>query len=304
MTPSGRQLTLSAGAYTAVVTEVGASLREFLHDGAPVTRGYAEDRRMHLHRGGLLAPWPNRIRDGKYSFGGIDYQLAVNEVTRNTAIHGLVNWHAWSVESATETSAVLTTTVWPQPGYDFTLAMRVEYVLGAGGLDITLTATNAGAAAAPYGASIHPYLVGGEGLVNDWTLTVPATTSVDVDPERLLPTGGSREVAGTELDFQQPRLVGTTELDHPLTGITPGDDGQAVARVVGPDGHGAEIRWDPTACPWVQVHTADRPDPEDNRVGMAIEPMTCPPDAFRSGDGLLVLQPGESSTVSWTIRAV
>ena len=63
------------------------------------------------------------------------------------------------------------------------------------------------------------------------------------------------------------------------------------------------MRWD-AACPWVQVHTADQPDPQRSRLGLAVEPMTCPPDAFNSGTDLIVLQPGESTTAGWTIAAV
>jgi aldose 1-epimerase len=305
MTPSGRQLRLAAGDYVAIVTEVGATLREFTHRGFPVTRGNEEDVRMQLHRGGLLAPWPNRIGDGKYTFDGVEMQLPVNEVTRNTAIHGLINWHAWTIESASEDRATLSTRIWPQPGYEFTIDLSVTYVLDASaGLTITLAATNSGATAAPYGAGIHPYLVASGATVDDYTMTVPAASVVNADAERLLPTGGTSPVAGTELDFREPRLVGSTMIDHALYDVITGDDHIAVARVVGPDGRGAEILWDASVCPWVQVHTADRPDAANNRVGMAIEPMTCPPDAFRTGDGLIVLEPGQATSAWWTLRAV
>ena len=305
MTPSGRQLRLVAGEYVAVVTEVGAGLREFTHGGSPVTRGYDEGVRMQLHRGGLLAPWPNRIGDGKYSFGGVERQLAVNEIPRNTALHGLINWHAWTIVSAADDRVTLSTRIWPQPGYDFMVDLSVTYLLdAAGGLTITLVATNAGDAPAPYGASIHPYLVASGASVNDYTMTVPAASVVNVDPDRLLPTGGTSPVAGTELDFREPRLVGSTMIDHAMYDLIAGTDHLAAARVVGADGRGAEILWDVTECPWVQVHTADRPEAINNRVGMAIEPMTCPPDAFRTGDGLIVLEPGEATSAWWTIRVV
>ena len=305
MSPSGRQLRLVAGDYSAVVTEVGATLRVFTHSGDDVVRSFGENERMQLHRGGVLAPWPNRIGDGLYTFGGVERQVAVNEISRNTALHGLVNWHAWTVESATDDRVTLSTRIWPQPGYDFTVDLSITYALDAqAGLTITLAATNAGDVAAPYGSSIHPYLVAPGATVNDYTMTVPAAGIVDVDPDRLLPTGSNSPVAGTALDFREPRLVAATEIDHAFCDVLAGADGLAVARVVGADGHGSEIVWDPAVCPWVQVHTADRPEAVNNRVAMAIEPMTCPPDAFRTGDGLIVLEPGEASSAWWTIRAV
>ena len=303
--PSGQQVSISAGDYAAVVTEVGATLRELTFGGADVVKPFGADQRMQLHRGGVLAPWPNRIGDGKYSFDGAELQLAINEVPRNTAIHGLVNWHAWTIGDVSDSQATLTTRIWPQPGYEFTIDLSILYALtDDAGLTITLTATNTGASAAPYGASIHPYLMADGEHVDDYTLTVPAASVVDVDPQRLLPIGGTTPVAGGELDFREPRVVGSTEIDHALCDLIPGIDGLAVASVVGASGRGAEIVWDPTQCPWVQVHTADRPDAENNRVAMAIEPMTCPPDAFRTGEGLITLDPGASNSVWWTIRAI
>ncbi|HWU31187.1 MAG TPA: galactose mutarotase, partial [Microbacterium sp.] len=61
--------------------------------------------------------------------------------------------------------------------------------------------------------------------------------------------------------------------------------------------------WD-AGCPWVQVHTADLPDPAASRRGLAVEPMTCPPDAFNSGTDLIVLEPGAAHTAGWSIRAL
>ncbi len=301
--PSGQQLRISSGDYAAVVTEVGACLRELTFRGEHVTKPFGPDERMQLHRGAVLAPWPNRVGDGKYSFGGLELQLPITEVPRHCALHGLVCWHAWTIGAVSAAAVTLTTRIWPQPGYEFTVDLQIEYALTAeDGLTITLTAMNAGAIPAPFGASIHPYLMADGALVDDYVLTVPAASVVDVDPERLLPTGGTTPVAGGAFDFREPRLVGATELDDAFCDVIPGLDGLTVATVVGALGRGSQIVWDPTQCPWVQVHTADRPDARNNRVAMAIEPMTCPPDAFRSGEGLITLDPGASTSVWWTIR--
>jgi len=69
-------------------------------------------------------------------------------------------------------------------------------------------------------------------------------------------------------------------------------------------GTGVALIWDPQVLPWVQVHTADRPEPALNRSGIAVEPMTCPPDAFNSGDDLVILDPGARHEASWVIRAI
>ena len=44
------------------------------------------------------------------------------------------------------------------------------------------------------------------------------------------------------------------------------------------------------------------PLPDVARRSLAVEPMTCPPDAFRSGEDLIRLEPGGSFTSTWGIR--
>jgi aldose 1-epimerase len=197
---------------------------------------------------------------------------------------------------------VLRHALWPRPGYPFHLSLAMQYRLGEDGLTATLTATNVGAAAAPYGCAIHPYLVAGGGRIDDWTLRLPCDRYLDVDSDRLLPTA-EQPVAGTAYDFRTPRPVGGTELDYAFTGVDFDAAGRAYASLLDHTGRGVRIGWE-RACRWVQVHTADRPEPSLHRTGLALEPMTCPPNAFRTGTDVVHLQPGESHTATWTISAV
>jgi aldose 1-epimerase len=183
--------------------------------------------------------------------------------------------------------------------------VRVQFVLGADGLTTTVTARNTGTDAAPYGTGPHPYLVAGDGLVDDWTLTLPAAQVLTVTPDRLIPVGlvdvGSEADGG--FDFREPRQIRSTFIDHAFTSLERDADGTAEVRLTAPSGTGVAMRWN-DSCPWVQVHTADQPDPAISRLGLAVEPMTCPPDAFNSGTDLIVLEPGQSAAASWTISAL
>jgi aldose 1-epimerase len=38
-----------------------------------------------------------------------------------------------------------------------------------------------------------------------------------------------------------------------------------------------------------------------NRCAIAVEPMTCPPNAFRTGEALVRLEPGQAFAGSWGI---
>ncbi len=302
MQANGTQYEFSAGAYRAVVTEVGGRLRVLTHDGRELVKGFAADEVAPLSRGALLVPWPNRIADGRYDHAGASFQLPLTEPLRRNAIHGLLGFAAWNLAHHDASSVTLRHRLWPQTGYPFLLDLEVSYVLAADGLRWSISATNGGDVAAPYGCSIHPYVLAGPGPVDEWTLRVPASRWLAVDPDRLLPLD-VHPVEDSDFDFRTARRIGSLQLDHAFTGIDFDADGLATAHVTATDGTGVAMSWD-AACPWVQVHTADRPEPEYNRVALAIEPMTCPPDAFNSGTDLVLLQPGASHRVEWRIAAV
>ena len=157
-TPSGEQFELTRGDQSAVVTEVGAGLREYSLGDLELLDGYPADELASSGRGQLLLPWPNRIRDGVYRLDGREHRLPLNEAERGNAIHGLVRWSTWTVADRTADRIVLEHVLHPQPGYPFTLELQVEYSLAPDGLSVRTTAKNAGAESCPYGAGSHPYL--------------------------------------------------------------------------------------------------------------------------------------------------
>ncbi len=307
MSTGGDAHLLAVGDLTAVVTEVGGGLRSLEHRGRPLVRPYAADEVRPRYRGALLAPWANRVGDGRYFFDGREHQLPLTEPERGNALHGLVCWARFDVDRVDEATVVARHDLVPQPGYPFRLAVTATYALGEDGLTTTVTGRNVGDVALPWGAGGHPYLVAGDGPVDGWDLRAPATRVLPVDPERLLPADppATTPVTGTDLDFTTTRRVGNTRLDHAFTGLAGGADG--LARVVLTDpgtGRGAQLTWDPALLPWLQLHTADLAPPETSRAGLAVEPMTAPPDSFRSGVDLVVLEPDDAHTVSWTIEPV
>ncbi|HLN78084.1 MAG TPA: aldose 1-epimerase family protein [Nocardioidaceae bacterium] len=303
MSLGGDEYVLSHGDYTAVVTEVGGGLRLFRQGDRDLILGYAADEVRPRYRGALLAPWPNRVVDGRYSFGGESYQLDLSEPERGHALHGLVAWSRFDLLDSDSSSAVLGHPIVPRTGYPFCVVVTVRYSLDDRGLSCSVTARNTGDRPAPYGVASHPYLLGGSGRVDDWVLELPASEVLEVTPDRLVPTG-TRSVADTDFDYRSPRLVGRTELDHAFTSLSPDARGLVRARVLAQDGTGVECEWVAAELPWVQVHTADLPDASESRRGLALEPMSCPPDAFNSGTDLVVLEPGAEHTVDWTLRAV
>jgi aldose 1-epimerase len=302
---TGRQYQIAAGPYRATVTELGAGLRELLVSGQPVIAGYEPDELPPGGAGQLLAPWPNRIDGGRYLFGGAEFQLAHTEPAHANAIHGLTRWTAWTLVGHAASSVRLRSAPHGQQGYPFCLEIDAEYRLEEGaGLRVAITARNRGNRAAPYGTGSHPYLTAGTGPVDGWELTLPAASWLPTDA-RGIPSGPPAPVDGTPYDFRKPRAIGATRLDHALTGLDRDPDGRAWAHLAATDGPGTRVGlWAGPGYRWLQVFTGDPLSPARRRQAVAIEPMTCPPNAFVTADDLLVLQPGQTVTHTWGIQAL
>jgi aldose 1-epimerase len=246
----------------------------------------------------VLIPWPNRLQDGRYEFGGRSHQLPLTEPDLGNAIHGLVRWGTWSAAKREPDRVVMEHVVHPQPGYPFTLGLDVEYRLSEAGLSVRTTARNLGADACPYGCGHHPYLTLGSPTVDRYELQAPGAR-VLISDERGLPTG-SEPVDGTEYDFRTARSIGETKLDNAFTDLERDDDGMARVTLRDPDdGRAVTLRVD-ESYRHLMLFTGD-PLPDVNRRSLAVEPMTCPPNAFRSGDSVIRLEPGQSTTSVWGI---
>ncbi|MGQ4549491.1 aldose 1-epimerase family protein [Dermabacteraceae bacterium P13077] len=302
--PQGERYTIRAGAYEAEITQVGATLARLHYDSRPVILETPEGEPMWFYRGALVAPWPNRIADGRYTCDGETYQVALSEPERGNALHGLVSFQAYELLEQDEDRVVLATTLFPTTGYPFHLRLVVEYSLdAAAGLHTRLTAENVGSRTAPYGCCPHPYLVAGPEPLDTWTLAFDAHSQMQVDPERLLPLGTGPVDPGSPQDFHgEGRVIGDTKLDTAFSDLLRDFDGNSFVTVTAPGGTGVEVSFG-YDCSWVQIYTGDRPEPELNRLGLAVEPMTCPPDAFNSGMDLIRLAPGQAHSASWRIRA-
>ena len=188
--------------------------------------------------------------------------------------------------------------LYPQPGYPFTLGISIEYALSEAGLQVRTTVTNLGADPCPYGSGAHPYLTLGTATIDHLMLRVPGRTVLRSD-ERGLPIG-AEAVEGTEYDFQQPRRIGLTRLDHAFTDLERDQNGLARVELRDPD-RGTQVSlWVDQSYPYLMLFSGD-PLPNVNRRSLAVEPMTCPLNAFRTRHALIRLEPSSSFTGAWGI---
>jgi aldose 1-epimerase len=248
----------------------------------------------------VLVPWPNRVAGARWTDrDGKTQQLDITEPSRGNAIHGLLRNTGYRVTDRSEEAITLTAPVFPQHGYPFHLDTSVRYELAADGITVTHGIHNAGDRPAPVGIGAHPFLRVGATPMRDLTVTVHAGTYFEVD-ERQIPVA-QHPVAGTEYDLSQGRPLVHATFDTPF-----GDlelvDGRARHRLTAPDGSGVEL-WGSEDFRYTQVFTTDQyVSPSGVIDAVAIEPMTCPPDALNSGLGIRMLDPDEQWVTSWGIR--
>ncbi len=299
--PSGAQHEIGRGTQRAVVCEVGATLRSYAIDGLEMLDGFSAGERSSAGRGEVLAPWPNRLDGGRYAFEGARGQAALDEPEHGNAIHGLVRWLPWGELRGAEDAITLGCTLFPQPAYPWQVELAIEYRLGDEGLTVTTTATNRSAAAAPFGIGFHPYLSVGTAVVNDAAIVIPAARRLLADG-RGLPVG-DEVVDGTPFDFRAARAIGETVLDTAFTDLARGPDGRARVTLADVGGARAITLWVDAAYRYLMVYTGDTLEPESRRRrGVAVEPMTCPPNAFRTGRQVIRLEPERPWTASWGIE--
>ena len=281
------------------MVEVGGGLRRYEVGGRELLDGYATDEQCTGARGLPLVPWPNRIEDGAYTFDGVEYQVPLTEPKLHNAIHGFGRWRNWTCHQHAESQVVMGLVLHPQMGYPFTLDVRVDYQLSEAGLTVRTTATNIGAQTCPYGTGQHPYLSLGTDLIDDCELQFGAARWLPTD-ERGLPTGIA-DVSGSAYDFSNPRRIGTQDVDYAFTDLDRDAEGLAWVHLSASE-RGAVSIWVDQSYPYLEIYTAHTQAAPHWRTGLGVEPMTCPPNAFRSGQDVVRLEPGQTHSASWGIR--
>ncbi|TPW72801.1 aldose 1-epimerase family protein [Schumannella sp. 10F1B-5-1] len=311
--PIGTRIHLASGGVEAVIGTMAATLASLRVDGVQLTEPIADAAWPAYCNGIYLAPWPNRVRDGRWMLDGAAQQLDLTEVDRGNALHGLLQFTEHEIREQTSSSVTLGALIPAQHGWPFALDSWVRYELVPGGIRATHGVRNLSTAVAPYATGVHPYLRLGEWPVRELTVTVPAASYVEVD-DRLNPLG-VKSVEGTPVDLRTPRRFDELDLDTAYADLEPVDG--ATAWIEAPDGARLTLLQDPD-WRWVQVFTTsvfpaggwtgvDPTSPSGWAGGplgdaIAIEPMTAPPDALNSGEGLIQLQPGAEWSGSWALR--
>lgn len=296
MPTSNQRWTIRSGTVHAVVGAQGGGICELIVDGATVIADVGPDDVRAAFDGLLLAPWPNRIPVGAWSHHGRPQQLAISEPATNSAVHGLVAWSGWRPVRVDNDAVELAIDVLPQPGYPFHLELSVVWSVSSDGLRCRLNTRNAGAGDAPFGVAAHPYVGVPGAAVDDLELTVPANTWLEVDAN-LHPVA-LHDVTDSGYDFRAGTALAGVSLDTAFADRI----GTESAYIAGPAG--TVEMWADDSFRWWQVYTSDyfADDSPRLRSTVALEPMTCGPNAFNTGRDLIVLGAGDEWTGAWGVR--
>ncbi|HCL5252704.1 TPA: aldose-1-epimerase [Salmonella enterica] len=291
MHSGGKTILLTAGDYRAQIVTVGAGLAGLTYQGRHLVIPHNPEEMPMAHLGKVLIPWPNRIANGCYQHNGHEYQLPINEHASKASIHGFLAWRNWQVSELTTTKVSLTAFLPPSYGYPFALISQVIYSLhGESGLSVEIISKNIGNEPAPYGAGIHPYLTCNLAPVDGYMLQLPAKQVFAVDAQSN-PTH-LHAVDELGLNYINQRILGDKRIDH--TFKTDSDEWEM--HITDPQqALSVSLRSDQ---PWLQIYSGEKL----HRKGIAVEPMSCPPNAFNSGIDLLLLSPEQQHRLFFNIR--
>ncbi len=301
--PTGLEYEIRGGDMAAVVCEEGATLRSLTVGGQEFLVTFAPNEPSTFYHGQVLLPWSNRIAGGQYVWNGVTQQLPINEISHNSALHGLVNWMNWDVVDHDESSITLSLVLHARDGYPFVLQFWEKYAITPIGFEVFTTAKNIGSEAAPYDPSNHPYftLSAGQRTINEDFLRIPCQSYFKTD-SNLIIIPPPVSVEGTPYDFRTPRPIGSTVMDINFADPIFDADGYARTYFYAPGGHPSLTLFMDSSHKYMQFYTSDTvPIASQLRKALVIEAYTGATNCFNNGLGLIVLQPGESITTHWGV---
>jgi aldose 1-epimerase len=276
----------TSNSYVKFVPEKGAIISDLRLNNRNIYDGYEsfEDLdSLSWGRGILLAPFPNRLRHGKYSFEGTDYQFPINDKGTGTALHGFISQSSFElgkVETNEKSASVSCHTIYDgkHTYFPFPFKAEVQYKIDdKGEFRMHFSIMNTGRSNMPVGLGWHPYFNLSK-KVNDTVLKLPSLDIIEID-KNMIPTGEKNSF----IVFESP-----TKIDHfVLDNCFKLDEESKLAKVVLEGEYGRLTYTQNTDIPYLQVFTPP------HRQSIALEPMTCNVDAFNNGDGLKILAPND-----------
>ncbi len=298
--PYYKLINTQTGAYAAILPQTGAILNELVvplagGEKLNVVQGYqnADELRSELNkqfRSVKLWPFPNRVYGAKYNYEGKSYDLPLNFPQEGNSIHGFLyeaSFRVVEVAESSEFASLLITHEYPGDlaGFPFPAKVKVLYTFDVNQkLKIDTLVMNTGQQTMPMGDGWHAYFSTGKPIDE---------LQLRFNPLSLFDSEDMTKMQG----YEQFKKIGNQSWDHCFELDSSENSHELILRdtQLGIDikieqGTGTQ------AYNYLQIYT-----PPD-RESIAIEPMSCPPDAFNHGIGLINLEPEEKITFTYSIQ--
>ena len=266
-----------------IFPNLGASIQEFIYKGLKIIDGISINKNgiddyFNTYKSALLFPFPNRIKDGNYTFNNTDYQLDLNEPQLQNAIHGLVyNKHFKIVNKCTNSKEAKVSLTYKSDGllvgYPFKFIFNIEYAIKMDGeITTSIEVINIDEKTLPFGIGWHPYFI-----------------SQNLEKSSLSFNSDEHFICS---ERNIPQKIEKFELPSSFTIKNKiFDDGFSLlkSKVKFFDSkYELNLHFENKRKPFLQIYTPN------HRKTIALEPMTCATDAFNNKNGLLQLSANEN----------
>lgn len=277
---------LNGSSYARLDLLSGASLQELVLNEKKIIKSLHPVSYSDSYASAILFPFVNRIKDGKYSYNGKMYQLAINHEIENNAIHGLVyNKHfkvVYQEESEDKIKVVLEfNETNPPNGFPFCYTIQLTYILTLDSFTLDVKIKNTDSKTFPFSLGWHPYFYTSN--LEKSVLYMDVLEKINAD-KRNIP------IKSNPVQFPNPFKIEDSKFD---------DCFLLKKNEVCLKTPEYKIELHTTSDnKYLQLYTPE------NRHFLAIEPQTSPANSFNNTMGLKELQPNETFASSWNINLI
>jgi aldose 1-epimerase len=270
-----------------IYPELGASIQELIWNNTPIIQGFQNSKTLYMehYHSALLFPFAGRIDAGKYQFQSQEFQLDLNDIHYQNALHGLVydKHFKCTHKAATSTDASIVfeySSSGHLHGFPFKFCLEVHYHFSEEGMQLAVKVNNIGTKTFPFCLGWHPYFI--TKSINQDTIEIHSNKAYATN-ERLIPT------VITSFNPQNLQPIGTQHLDTSYRLAAPfiyykSEDYELILKLKN------------QVNSFLQLYT-----PED-RKSIAIEPLTALPNAFNNKQGLQILKPNNTYQCQWHLN--
>jgi aldose 1-epimerase len=283
----GEQLSISRldgkASSIAEFDALGGQISHLVLGNAEVIPEFTGDNARAQVFGYTMAPWPNRLQDGKYQMAGTDYQTPKLD-SQNNANHGLLLDEKMEIVSHASDSLKLSYSFGQDAHYPFAIDLELEFSLEENALVTRATATNNSMQAAPFAIGFHPYFLMG----SKFTVSAGFTHQIATD-DRMLPVS-AKEISRLDLN-QDSRELATLDDCYYGSNKVLVTNSSGSFEIRGLENINYFMLYRPSALVFAQGSA------------LAIEPMSHPANIFATDIGSTEISAGESKSYSYEIRS-